>query len=193
MRIRIIAYLCLLGILGSTSGCHRTTLNPKKFPAEIARLIAINKIPLRLHIETDPPQDPGVGHQYLFVLLPFGRIETSDLSSTVHGIATHNLALRGYKVLPNVPIASDISAKTVSIRITSLGINAFDLIFVRRPVCKIMLSGTLYDEAALPVAHWKSKVSKSRFSRFAFEDTLEPLLYETISEALEDILTNLRV
>ena len=184
----LISNLCsLLILLCLLSGCMTTTLQPTPILPAVSKLALSNEQPIALSVKNDL-QEQVVGHQYLFIIFPFGRITNASVSTLIKNEAITGLTLNGFKVLerqeePRIPL--------VEIVVRDLQLTAYDYIFFRRIVCKITLGGEIRHGISDKVRTWETTVSESATVSLAFEAELDRVLTRTKEAAIKDLLINL--
>jgi len=126
-----------------------------------------------------------LGHQYLFVGIPFGSVYLQDAAVSIYQHALINLALRGYKVHPPRDAAPELR-----LTLSDFESTAYDLLFVRR----VRASATLElafrrrpDRTLVLVCH--ATGSSSEFSRFGFTAELTRQAERALQNALNQLFS----
>jgi hypothetical protein len=168
----------LLVVCIFSSGCAHTRIAPRPVPPEAQRLIALahREVSISVHC----PVDEIVGHQYLLILLPFGRISIAEVDQHLKNALVTELSQSGIAVRF---VAHDQNADLV-IRCNALSLSAYDLIFVRRIVAQLSLqvSHKLSPDFSIPY-----EIQESEYRSFAFHAQLERLLHKLFSVAVQRV------
>ncbi|MDC0358658.1 hypothetical protein OAO01_07575 [Oligoflexia bacterium] len=154
---------------------------------KVFELAAVNTAPLGLVIEGQKERF-SAGHQYLFVIIPFGRVVIEDPSKYLERSAYTKLALLGYKPLVN---STGTRHKTLQIRIDSLQASAFDFLFFRRVVARVSLGASLKDGLGNEIAEVTADASHASVRKYGFHTELEYALDKSFSAALSDLFEQL--
>ncbi len=182
------AFFCIL-ISNLLSGCISTGLTVPPPEAATLRLAALAPHQIRL-VVTGSSTPLSVGHQYLFVAIPFGAISLIDPQTALRSALSTELAIGGIQVLPE---GSDAAVPLVTVTPTDIRVTAFDLIFTRRVSATVRLgvSVTPPDRPESAVTLEVGGESGS-FERFGFTPQLAYALREALQEAGQQLATTLQ-
>jgi hypothetical protein len=170
-------YTLLVAFIFS-SGCAHTRIAPRPVPAEAQRLIALAQ--RNVSISVDCPVDEIVGHQYLLIILPFGRISIAEVDQHIKNALVTELSQSGIAVSF---IARDQNPDLV-IRCNTLSLSAYDLIFVRRIVAHLSLQVSHKHSLDISIPY---EIGESEYRSFAFHAQLERTLLKLLSSAAERV------
>ncbi|NLF24886.1 MAG: hypothetical protein GX589_04415 [Deltaproteobacteria bacterium] len=185
--------LSILPILLALNGCLRTVLTNRSPTAPAsAKLAALNTRPMFLKITNTLPSSTS-GHQYLFLVLPFGAVEVKDPALRIWDAAFTKLSLRGYRPIAPGTGGSAITAPTLEIKLTGLQTSAYDLLVSRRIVCRVDIASSLISSAGVTLRGWEASGRSTAFKGLAFAPELEWVLGQALDQALDETLTNLRL
>ena len=178
-------------------GCLRTLLPPPTLPLGLDELNRHNsrQIVLNTEIQTSGLAEIGVGYQYLFIVVPFGRVEIQDPIEHINQLALRNLALRNWQVVPISHQANSAlrahSSYSLSLAVASLNLNAYDFLFFRRIVCSIQLKGTLLNRKSGEVRSATVEGKSARLRSFAYKEQLDIELHNASEEAMAQLVEQL--
>lgn len=172
-----------------TTGCASTGITVPPPEAATLRLAALAPHGIRLEV-TGSNTPLSVGHQYLFVAIPFGAISLIAPQTALRRALSTELAIGGIQALPE---GSDAAVPVVTVTPLDLQVTAFDLLFTRRVSATVRLGVTV----ALPT-HPESVVTlevrgeSGSFERFGFTPQLSHALGEALQEAGQELVTTLQ-
>jgi len=150
----------------SLLGCTTTSVVTPPAPTYLGRLIAANRRPLSLEVIDEVGKAP-VGYQYLLVAIPFGQITLDSAAGHLTRALTTELAMAGF----SVGRSSAGISPPLTVKITEVELNAFDLFFTRRIRCHVEGSWSL---GLLGEQHLS--VTQSEFALYAFAPRLSRAL-----------------
>ena len=168
-------------------GCAESTLPPHDPPSAIFRLAASGQEELPFSITA--PRLESLGHQYLFVALPFGTIRATEPAADLRSAVFHTLANRGYR--PRHVTEPPSPGGYVDVALEELQLSAYDALFFRIPYCRVKLRATLFDEHGSAVAKALHEASDYATRAMAFTQDLQPLYYGTLMQAVTGLLSEL--
>ncbi len=187
MKFKHIIYLFLISILNL--GCLTTPLTFEGLDMDVLKLAKSNNNLINLNV--DGNINSKLGNQYLFLVIPFGRIELETPKKRIMSTAYKSLSLLGYfprltkfKEIPNVP--------ELKIEVNEISLSGFDLLIYRKISGRISVKATL----SLPGKPSKSVVvltEDSRFSRYAFKGELQRFLDRLLDQNITEVLDELRL
>lgn len=190
MTQRLILSVMLLLISATLCGCVRTLIRSEPDDPHLAKLLSLNQrlIDLDVVLETSSPERSveighSLGHQYLFFVIPFGRIESAGLIGDFTQRAVLQLGLRGYR--PN----GGSTASRLTITIVDAQLTAYDLFFVREIYCSFKVVGELTKNGII-VARAESRPTQRFFRALAFERELRKAYFATIDEGIKQLLND---
>ncbi len=181
---RAVFFSILIIIL--SQGCVSTTIDGPSPEAPIERLAALAPNTINLIVEGSETPLP-LGHQYLFVAIPFGTIALRSpldaLAESVH----REFAIAGIRAFRG---GTDPTRPTLTLRFTELHTSAYDLIVIRRVSAAARLSAQL----TLPDSKLSLETSgeSSSFERFGFKPQLEAALAEALALASRQLAITLQ-
>lgn len=170
-------------------GCMHTALEPESMDTEVLRLAALNERELVYEVHDETPVGLE-GHQYLFVLIPFGGVEVDAPARYVENLLYMKLAMRGYKPIPKAS-SRKLPARTLVVAIRSIQVSGYDFLVTRRIVCKVLLRGSIVDRNGRELRYWEGSGTSTAFKRFAFEPQLRRQFNEAIEKGLNELFSNL--
>lgn len=159
-------------------GCAHTRIAPRHIPPEVLRLVELAQ--KRVSIKVDCPIDEIVGHQYLLIFLPFGRISVAEIEDHLKHALVTELSQLG---IAPFYVKHDKDADFV-VRCDSLSLTAYDLIFFRHIVSNISLRlvSNRFSNNELPFT-----LNESQYRAFAFHPQLERVLQKLFTTAAQRI------
>lgn len=176
--------LFLIVIPSILSGCLVTRIDPREISAQVQRLGVLNVRPL--HVRVDCPAPLTAGRQFLFVVIPFGRVELSDPGTMVLNTVTEKLALAGYQ-----PRFDATGLPVLELRCGDITLAAYDFLFFRRLSGSVTLEGVLFDERGNRKRGARGSGKESELRSFAFGPQLERTFKRSLDEALTHVLDSL--
>ena len=178
---------CILATLSiALARCTTTSIAPEALSQDLIRLSSLNDHRLYLHVK-NIQESEIVGHQYLLVVLPFGRVRSPSLTHFVFNTAFKDLTLAGERIIPASLPLSKSALPLIEISIDDASDSAYDLRALRRVEASVTLTITLWLTPDIPawrktlLGHYsgytKSPFSKELSNAFekAIEDALSPL------------------
>lgn len=181
------------------TGCLRTELINTPIPERTFLLAASNSRPISLQVKYENPSET-LGRQFMFGVIPWGRVTASRLPEFVGRRAYERLTLRGLR-----PLTAQMQTPVLTLEIDAIEAWAYDLIFIRRVSCTVRMRA-IYREClekssadSSARTSWGSspetcaRVSErsghnSDFIAYAFADTLSRVLSQTIDETVDYLL-----
>ncbi len=181
---RIVFFSILISIL--SQGCVSTTIDGPSPEAPIERLAALAPNAINLIVEGSDTPRP-LGHQYLFVAIPFGTIALRSPLNTLAESVHREFAIAGIRATRG---GTDPTRPTLTLRFTELHTSAYDLIVIRRVSAVARLSAQL----TLPDSKLAIETSgeSSSFERFGFKPQLEAALAEALALASRQLAITLQ-
>lgn len=160
--------------------CAHTRVAARPIPDEAVRLATINGQPLSFHVDCDV--DEIVGHQFLFVIFPFGRISLEDPKKHLSHALYREIAVAGFS-----PHETEEKDANLIVRCTDLSLSGYDYLLFRHIVATLELSierPLIY--ASTPVVTY---TRAGAFKAFAFHQQLEHLWTQAAAEAAHSAVT----
>lgn len=177
----------LFGML--SAGCLRTPLASTPLSEPTFRLAALGQRPVRVTV-IGPAAPRSVGHQFLMVAIPFGRIELSDPVKAVERAAFAELAVAGIR-----PVIGPAGAglPTVELRLKDASVSAFDFIVTRRVAAAVTVEAALH-RAGSPTERIVVERSgdSSSLERFGFTPQLSAAFDDALHSAVRDAVLALQ-
>jgi hypothetical protein len=186
-RTRLIAILFLIN--GLVSGCVSTELPFAPLEPAVVRLatVAEHGVNLRVTVNTSPLR---LGHQYLFLAIPFGSISLPHPSTVLTDALYRELAVAGIRAVPD---GNEAGLPTLTVSVRDLSTSAYDLLFVRRVTASAELSAILTtSEAGSSPLGFDTSGESSSFERFGFKPQLEAALGGALAEAAREVAITLQ-
>ncbi len=177
---RFFPLLLALSLVAAMSSCAHTRLSARIIPPEAERLAAVNNKALRYHV--DCAVDEIVGHQYLLVAFPFGRVSLEDPKKHLIQAIFKELAIAGYK-----PRESDALRADLVVNCTDLSLSAYDFLFFRRISANVELQVT--DNRSGMIVPRAVRGSSGAFKAFGFYQQLEHVWSEALNDAAHGAIT----
>ena len=171
--------LVLTVALCALSACAHTRIAARPIPPEADKLARLAPRSIAFHLECGV--DEIVGHQYLLLILPFGRISIEDPARHLANHLVVALAERGI-----AGYEASAEQASVQIRCEDLSLTAYDYFFVRQIVGRLSWSIDALPESSID----KPIVQRNRTSALkavAFHSQLEYQLHHLLTEAAESI------
>jgi len=178
-------FYCFFGLL--LSACVNTQLAVHKLEPSVLKLQDSNTRNIYLHMK-ESSENTSLGHQFLFILFPVGRIQHQNPKAAILQEATTRLALSGFRVFESTD-SSDYPLLNLSI--TSLQLSAYDFIFFRKIVCKIKLRAELWRRSSMPAKVWETSQSTHDYRALAFEPQLDHLFTSTLQASVVEALSEI--
>ncbi|NDC37579.1 MAG: hypothetical protein EBZ48_05955 [Proteobacteria bacterium] len=196
---RALSYQLLLLITLIFSGCAQTYLTGAPLGDEYLRLASASSRKVVVSMQL-PPQQISLGRQWVFGILPLGRVVCPDQAQFLSVALFQRLALRGYAstIVPQSEInllarqGSDGAIVAPHFRITDAEIRCSvpDLFFVRIVRCSISVEGTRADAPTITLTG--SGVS-SAYRTVGFKPQLESALAQATAQALDGLLDQMHL
>lgn len=186
---------CLLAILLILTSCVKTNLQPTPVLDKVFELHQLNQKTLDVQI-TPNIHNLTLGHQYVFLIFPFGRIKSQISSDHLNNIFFTELVLNGYK--PNNPINNidnfntKVAKPLLNINILNQQVSAYDFLVIRRISCSIELEANLtlpknINRFALVSTNY------SEFKTYAFQPQLEKVYNQCLTDIVAKTIKELRL
>lgn len=182
--------ILLFSLIFLTTSCVVTPLSPPPLSDDIIRLSELNYNSIILDVSdtsSTSQNSKTVGRQFLFIILPFGRIEMQKPTATLFNTAFNSLTLHGYK-----PTEAGARLKKLKISIEDVSLYGYDLIFLRRVSASVTLRANLSDLNDNLLLSWTATASRKRWEKFAFAPQLNYVFNQALSEAMDKLLIPLR-
>ena len=160
-------------------GCAHTRISARDIPQDATKLAGLNS--KSISIAVDCPVDEIVGHQYLFIIFPFGRISIEHPGNHLRNHLYVAMAEAGLKPLL-------VNTEQADLRVTCnvMSLTAYDLLFVRRIVAALQVTLSLPgigSQRFTTVRDFRLSATKP----LAFYQQLEYLLHQLFTEAATEI------
>lgn len=178
----------------SLAGCVLTAVPRAPISPEVFRLAASNDRAIRLDL-SGPQETLSVGHQYLFIVIPFGRIVIEHPLDHLRTSAYTQASLSGLRPIVDVP-ANDSAFDTprLEIRLQDIQVSAFDFLFTRHIVCDVSVEARLFAPgSSSPEKLAAGRVAETEFVRYAFEPELQRVFLRAMDGALHEAISQLVV
>lgn len=188
--VTLYRFLGPLSLATSVAACAGANLATPPTDPALKRLLNTAYTNVDLLIETDLPTPTIVGHQYLLAILPFGRVRVEDVRSYLEEKLITAGAMRG--IMFNHSGEPRKTEALLKVRINSLSVSGYDLIFFRRPFADVQISGELLLKDSRTYAA-SVQHEKGDYTRFAFEPELQAVLDKAATEACDSLLNELRI
>lgn len=168
------------------NGCAHTVFFGRPLDTTTFALAAGADRPI--HLSTCPVEDRlALGHQYLFVVLPFGSLTLGNPGTYLQRRAYAGMSLAGLRPLTDKRQAND--GPQLEVCIKDVSVTAYDLIFVRRATASVELTLTLVNNGISTTV--TTAASNKMYVKFAFKDRLESMLDKAVDAAFEKGLREL--
>lgn len=178
--IKITLQIIFLSIVFFCSSCTKVVLTAQNTDPAVIQLANSNQKPLYLEISS--PKDSRLGHQYLFFILPFGRIQHKNLTQAVKNKIYGKLALQGYHPVKYIAKKNiKVSSPVLKIKIYDISLSAYDLFFTRR------LSATIKANYCINKTCYTIGANYSEFKSFGFQQQLDYVLNKTLNKLIDKI------
>jgi hypothetical protein len=173
LKVIPIFFLISLGV----NSCVRTGLTADPAPRSLSKLAHLNNRPIRLEVEA--PQSPiSLGHQYLLIVIPFGRITLEEPKKYIFNLVYEDLVLKGFS-----PVTAHGTKRELRVKLESMNATAYDLLFIRLVRCSVDL------DINFNGLHFIAQGSASSFRRYGFKPQIEELLKAASKDAMQDMLS----
>jgi len=183
MRLILLAFL-----LFATTRCVTTQVTPASLDPNLSRLerTAERSVTLRVSPVNDPLE---VGHQYLFVVVPFGAIYLTDPSRAIEAAVRLELALAGMSA---EPVRERSTHPTVTVALTAASVTAYDLIVTRRIRAHVALTVVVQGAGDSPAVTFETEGASASFERFGFAPQLTAAFSEALRNAAREAVIDLQ-
>ena len=173
--IKFARYVAYLLLATNVCACLKTPLPAFSVDKNIFRLQSLNTKEIGLQVTQ--VANASLGRQFLFLVIPFGRVVEPNFTQRAYDIAFQDLSMRGYRTVAR----SSMLSSTPQLRIipVNLSLDAYDFIFFRKIVARVELElrfGTTRIE-------WTT-AEESTYTRTAFASELGVIFDKTLSKAL---------
>ncbi|RIL04796.1 MAG: hypothetical protein DCC75_12275, partial [Proteobacteria bacterium] len=176
-------------------GCFPTKL-PDSAPLsqKVFELAAANSRPLALSV-TCPSEPYLLGYQFLFIVIPFGRVELPDPKSTLSRASYQFLARQGFKLLTSQPLGASHQGPGIHLKLDSFSVNVYDFIFVRRVSAEVAISAEFSDlrdsnrqtiSGAGLSRTASARANISMWVKFGFHREISKALHQALEVALQE-------
>ena len=182
----------IIVIVSSLSGCMKTNLLSTALPPKIFTLAATNRNPIHIQVVLLDPQ-PTIGNQYLLLGIPFGSIESDNVTVLVQRALYTKLAVKGYTPLVDQSSGSvfGADAPVLAVRIQNPQASAFDLLVTRHLSCSLDLKAELSKPGGIRLG--KGEGTFEHFGAFAFQKEMSLCFTRALDLALDRLLNDLRI
>ncbi len=179
LSLLVLAACCLFFL-----GCSIAALRAPNDDESFIRLSRANGRPIQLRL-TYQPLSPRLGHQFVLLLLPFGRIELEQPENFFLKYAARSMAITGYSPSagPNLP--------QLHVEIIEASLTAYDLFFVRRIAAHLMARATLLSRQGEILSAAECRHEAASYEPFAFEPELSALYGRAAEEMFADLFGRL--
>lgn len=181
MRSRYLYFGLIVATLASTLvcfGCAHTRIPPHPLQVEAVRVAGLNQRTLRYHVDCEI--DEIVGHQYLLIAFPFGRISLENPSKHLAHAIFRELAIAGFR-----PREAGISEADLIVRCDDLSLTAYDFLFFRRIIAALDLTITRKEGPNAGDSHIFSHSAANK--AFAFFRQLDHVWDDALTEAAQSV------
>ena len=194
-RILLLTLICL------TSACTTVYLAPRGINPDTKKLAALNRQKINVRV-TLAKEFKTLGHQYLFLLIPYGQIQHHSVKQLISDAIYRELSISGF----SPQIVFEESPKKVSsllpqkplleINVKDLSLTAYDLLVTRKVTGRIDLTSKLIlakGETDYPEIRIQENYSefKSLPFKIQLERILEKLIIKTMPEVIDVVKYNL--
>lgn len=167
------------------SACFSAELPPLSAPSGLAKLRRLSDQTIPLTITTQGAESTRRGFQYLFVVVPFSRVYTPHIREDLELQLSVAAGLRGYNL--STSKVDDRSAERLEVSISSLEVNGYDLLILRKPTSSTALKGTLYRGEEMLRSCEVSEVASAN-AAYAFAGELQSAESEALLAASNKLL-----
>lgn len=179
--------LTLIALLIPAPGCLSSELSNPPLPPKIFELAAANRRPLHVRVKLAEPGH-SLGHQYLLIAIPFGRVRSDNVELIVERALYRSLSLRGYTpLLDQEPSAAPV----LSVQLVEPQASAFDLLLTRHLSCSLELKGQFLSEDKQ--RDGTGRGGYEQFAAFAFEREMSLCFTQALDIAIDRLLNDLRI
>ena len=138
---------------------------------------------VQLEVSSAVEPASSLGHQFLFIVIPFGRVVAPELTALVRESARTRLALAGIRAVSPALGGERGALPRLHLRIADASVTAWDLLLTRRASASLTLTATMSGAGALT-----ARGAADRFVTYAFARELGAVLEAAVGEALDDLL-----
>lgn len=179
-----------LSLTAYLTGCFPMEVTSLEAPSGLEKLIAVSDSNIPVSIDTRGYQNRSLGHQYLLLALPVTRIYLPSLESDAAMQLSVACGMRGYRCSHNNPLTPEPSnsrPQTLSISVTDVSINGYDLLVVRKPTASVTLAGELRRGTEV-VRSCEESASATNTAHYAFNAELQHSVGESLLQASYKLL-----
>ncbi len=166
------------------SGCLHTPLSPRPALPGLLTLNSLNSRPLRLEVTSNTK--PSLGHQFLFLVIPFGRISLPQSAEYLYNQLFEDLVVHGARVTPL--LEHSFAIPKFKVEVLDINETAYDFIFIRWIRCSISVRVSYSPSHDIQGEPVEISESTSTLSPFAFRKELQQSLSNTVKKVSLRIL-----
>ncbi len=161
------------------AGCLHTSLPPRQVLPDIYRLGRVAERQVQLETNSEVPEQSTLGHQYLFIGIPFGRISLADPKQALYESASRGLAQE------RIGITNASSAHPeLKLSLEDLQLTAYDFIFIRRIVCRVRLKAEFTRPSSSAPLTKVFTATETDWVSLAFERELQRVLFRALDSSI---------
>ncbi len=175
--------LCISVIFASCTGVKITN---SPIPVQVNKLKLSNTKKIKLTTQSNE-NSQIIGHQYLFLFIPFGRIITENPDISLYNKAYSKLAVKGYKI-ENSKLSK---MNRLHLTINNLRLTAYDLLFIRNIYCETEIKMDFLDPDNRVKYSQIFKAKKSSYKPLAFSKELQHIYEQCLDQAVNQLLNNI--
>lgn len=188
-RMMICKHIAGIALASFCIGCHAEFIQPAKPEEALPRLEALAKkqVELRFCSQSLQVQSSELGHQYMLLFIPFGRIflDKNDSRDWIAERAKRALVLAGYRVEESgLPYQADL---IVEICPRNLRATAFDFFLVRRLVAEISFDISFQRKGDPLPLQFTVAERATQLRKFGFGPDLRAVLEEAGEKAFQRV------
>lgn len=189
----LLASLIVLLPTGALTGCAQTYLSGTPLGEEYIRLAAASSNPITALMQIEP-QELTLGRQWVFGVLPLGRIATADEAQLVSTALFKRLSLRGYTptILPRGGVLGSKAPphRLITISDATTHCSVPDLLVIRIVRCSVTVQGAT---ALAPQMLLRSSGASADWRMAGFRPQLEAALERASAQALDGLLNQMHL
>lgn len=153
-----------------------TPLRLDRIPAATYKLSALADKDIWLEVH-DPHSSAEkdnllpLGHQYLFVVVPFGRISAVDPLQALFVKSAWLLSERGYRA--HAVREKHSGAPLIKLKLQTFSASGYDMLFARKVTCSLELQAEIQLASGLDTRSARAQGESSALRPYAFQEELE--------------------
>ena len=167
-------------------GCLRTTISYQEPDRTVLELADQNPAAIFLS-SSGGSQNLSLGHQYLFLIIPFGHVVLADSQQKLFNAAYEKLSLMGYKPLVPPESGSNQYFPRVDIVLKDIQLNAYDLLALRKIAARLCIEVSFQKSSLEQLNSKLICETSSSFKAFAFEKQLTFQLDQTLRQTFDHL------